>query len=85
MNRGGRHPKTVVAEADVREVPATARTADVLRAVAERASQLSTDLEGDADPEAIIARLDEVIERLAGLDSLRADVNVLKARLDSSE
>ena len=57
----------------------------VEHALRQQASQVSTDLESDAEPEAIIARLDEVIERLAGLDSLRADVNVLKARFDSSE
>jgi len=60
-----------------------ARTVE--HALQQQASQVSSDLDSDAEPEAIIARLDEVIERLAGLDSLRADVNVLKARWDSSE
>ena len=60
-----------------------ARTVE--HALQQQANLVSIDLESDSEPEPILARLDEVLERLAGLDSIRADVNTLKARLESRE
>lgn len=44
-----------------------------------------TDPESEVGPDAILARLDDMIERLASLDGLRADVNAIKARMETSK